>query len=125
MEWLLNLIQEQSAVQAIVVISLVCALGLALGKLKIANVSLGVTFVFFVGILAGHFGFSIDSQVLKYVENFGLVLFVYALGMQVGPGFFSSVAHGGIRLNLIGVGLAIATLLCAILLTFITPSQSP
>ncbi len=121
MEWLLNLIQEQSAVQAIVVISLVCALGLALGKLKIAKVSLGVTFVFFVGILAGHFGVVIDPNILKYAENFGLVLFVYALGMQVGPGFFSSVAHGGVRLNLIGVALAITTLICAILLSFITP----
>ncbi len=125
MEWLLNLIEERSAVQAIVVLSLVCALGLALGKLKIANVSLGVTFVFFVGILAGHIGVSIDPQILKYAENFGLVLFVYALGMQVGPGFFSSVAHGGIRLNLIGVGLALLTLLCAIVLTYITPVNLP
>ena len=125
MEWLLNLIEEQSAVQAIVVLSLVCALGLVLGKLKIANVSLGVTFVFFVGILAGHIGVAIDPQILKYAENFGLVLFVYALGMQVGPGFFSSVAHGGIRLNIIGVGLALVTLLTAIAITYITPVNLP
>ncbi|MDE6523473.1 MAG: putative transporter [Muribaculaceae bacterium] len=125
MEWLVNLIEEQSAVQAIVVLSLVCALGLVLGKLKIANVSLGVTFVFFVGILAGHIGVTIDPHILKYAENFGLVLFVYALGMQVGPGFFSSVAHGGIRLNLIGVGLALVTLLCAIAFSFITPVSLP
>ena len=125
MEWLQNLIIEQSAVQAIVVIFLVCAIGLALGKVKIANVSLGVTFVFFVGIIAGHFGLSVDSQIVKYAESLGLVLFVYALGMQVGPGFFSSVAHGGIRLNIIGLSLAVVTLLCAIALTYVSPVNLP
>ena len=125
MEWLQNLIIEQSAVQAIVVIFLVCAIGLALGKVKIANVSLGVTFVFFVGIIAGHFGVSVDSQIVKYAESLGLVLFVYALGMQVGPGFFSSVAHGGIRLNIIGLSLAVVTLLCAIALTYVSPVNLP
>lgn len=121
MEWLQNLIIEQSAIQAIIVLSLICALGLALGKVKVAGVSLGVTFVFFVGILAGHLGLTVDTQILKYAENFGLVLFVYALGMQVGPGFFSSVAHGGIRLNLIGLSLALLTLLCAVGLSFLSP----
>ncbi len=125
MEWLQNLITEQSAVQAVVVISLVCALGIALGKLKIVNVSLGVTFVFFIGIIAGHLGVSVDADILKYAEDFGLVLFVYALGMQVGPGFFSSVAHGGVRLNLIGVGLALVTLLCTVVLSYITPVNLP
>lgn len=125
MEWLNNLIIEQSAIQAIIVLSLICALGLMLGKLKVAGVSLGVTFVFFVGILAGHLGLAVDFQILKYAENFGLVLFVYALGMQVGPGFFSSVAHGGIRLNLIGLSLALLTLLCAIGLSFLTPVSLP
>lgn len=125
MEWLQNLITEQSAVQAIVVISLVCALGIALGKLKIVNVSLGVTFVFFLGIIAGHLGVTVNADILKYAEDFGLVLFVYALGMQVGPGFFSSVAHGGIRLNLIGLGLAVTTLLCAVALSYITPVSMP
>lgn len=125
MEWLQNLITEQSAVQAIVVISLVCALGIALGKLKIVSVSLGVTFVFFLGIIAGHLGVTVNADILKYAEDFGLVLFVYALGMQVGPGFFSSVAHGGIRLNLIGLGLAVTTLLCAVALSYITPVSMP
>lgn len=125
MEWLQNLITQQSAVQAVVVISLVCALGIALGKLKIVNVSLGVTFVFFIGIIAGHLGVAVDADILKYAEDFGLVLFVYALGMQVGPGFFSSVAHGGVRLNLIGLGLAVATLLCAVVLSYITPVTLP
>lgn len=125
MEWLYNLILEQSAIQAIIVLALICALGLALGKVKVAGVSLGVTFVFFVGILAGHLGIVVDSHILKYAENFGLVLFVYALGMQVGPGFFSSVAHGGIRLNLIGLSLALLTLLCAVGLSFVSPVSLP
>ena len=111
MSWLHSIIVEHSSIQAIIVLSLICAIGLALGKVKIANVSLGVTFVFFVGIIAGHFGITIAPDTLKYAENFGLVLFVYALGLQVGPGFFSSVAHGGVRLNIIGLSLACVGLL--------------
>ena len=72
------------------VLSLISAIGLGLGKIHICGISLGVTFVFFAGIIAGHFGLSIDPQMLNYAESFGLVIFVYALGLQVGPGFFSS-----------------------------------
>ena len=125
----MNLIEtlfvNHSAIQAIIVISLCCAIGLALGKLKIAGVSLGVTFVFFVGIFAGHLGFTVDNDMLRYAENLGLVLFVYALGLQVGPGFFSSLAHGGVKLNILGLGLAVLTLLTAILLTMVTPVSIP
>lgn len=120
-----SLFLNHSAMQAIVVVSLICAFGMMLGKVKIAGVSLGVTFVFFVGIIAGHFGFGIDPQMLSYIENSGLVLFVYALGLQVGPGFFSSLAHGGIRLNMLGLALAVVTLLTAIALTWITPVSLP
>lgn len=84
-------------------ISVIIAIGLGLGKIKIRGVSLGVTFVFFVGILAGHLGFSIDSQMLLYAQNFGLVLFVYELGLKVGPGFFASFRSGGVKLNLLGL----------------------
>ena len=125
MNWLHTVLIDHSAIQAIIVLSLICAVGLALGKVKIAKVSLGVTFVFFVGIVAGHFGLTIAPDTLKYAENFGLVLFVYALGLQVGPGFFSSVAHGGVRLNLIGLALAVTGLLCAVALSFITPVSLP
>lgn len=111
--------------QAIIVISLCCAIGLALGKLKIAGVSLGVTFVFFVGIFAGHIGLTVDNDMLRYAENFGLVLFVYALGLQVGPGFFSSLAHGGVKLNMLGLGLALLTLVTAVILTRLTPVSLP
>ena len=98
MEYLETLFIEHSALQAIVVLSLISALGLMLGRIHVRGISLGITFVFFTGILAGHFGFSVDSQMLYYAETFGLVLFVYALGLQVGPGFFSSMRTEGARL---------------------------
>ena len=93
--------------QAVMVLSLICATGLALGKVKIFGVSLGVTFVFFAGIVAGHSGVQIDPQMLALAQNFGLILYIYALGLQVGPGFFSSFKKGGIRLNLIAFMLLI------------------
>ena len=90
MEWLSSIFVEHSVIQAVVVVGLISAIGLALGKISICGVSLGVTFVFFAGIAAGHFGLSIDPQMLNYAESFGLIIFVYALGLQVGPGFFGS-----------------------------------
>ena len=98
MDYISTLFIEHSALQAIVVLSLISALGLVLGRIHVRGISLGITFVFFIGILAGHFGLSIDNQMLYYAETFGLVLFVYALGLQVGPGFFSSMRTEGARL---------------------------
>lgn len=80
------------------VLSLISVFGMMLGKVRFFGISLGVTFVFFIGIAAGHFGLSVDPSMLAFAESFGLVLFVYALGLQVGPGFFSSLRSGGIRL---------------------------
>lgn len=74
MEWLINLFVEQSALQAVIILSLITAIGLGLGKIHICGISLGVTFVFFTGILAGHLGLAIDPQMLSYAESFGLVL---------------------------------------------------
>lgn len=125
MDWINLLSIEHSSLQAIVIVSLICAIGMALGKVKIAGISLGVTFVFFIGIIAGHIGLSIDPAMLKYAENFGLVIFVYALGLQVGPGFFSSLAHGGVKLNVLGLSLALLTLITAIALTYVTPVSIP
>ena len=105
MEWLINLFFEHSALQAVIILSLIIAAGLGLGKLHVFGVSLGVTFVFFIGILAGHLGFSINPDMLIYAESFGLVLFVYSLGLQVGPGFFSSFQRGGYKLNMLGLGV--------------------
>lgn len=96
------------------VLSLISAIGLGLGKIHIGGISLGVTFVFFVGILAGHWGLSVDAQMLNYAESFGLVVFVYVLGLQVGPGFFSSFRHGGMRLNLLALGVVLTGTLLAV-----------
>ena len=85
------------------ILSLISATGLALGKLRIFGVSLGVTFVFFVGIIAGHFGITIDPEMLALAQNFGLILYIYSLGVQVGPGFFSSFKQGGIKLNILAL----------------------
>lgn len=101
--------------QAVVVLSLISAVGLGLGKVKICGVSLGVTFVFFAGIISGHFGLSIDPQMLNYAESFGLILFVYALGLQVGPGFFSSFRKGGVQLNMLALGVVLVGTLMAVL----------
>lgn len=115
MEWLNSIFIEHSVVQAVVVVTMISAIGLALGKISIYGVSLGVTFVFFAGIAAGHFGFSIDPQMLNYAESFGLIIFVYALGLQVGPGFFGSFRKGGITLNL----LAFAVIMLGTVMTLI------
>ena len=105
MNWFDTLINAQSALQAVIILSLICACGLGLGKIRIFGISLGIAFVFFTGILAGHLGLAINPQMLDYAETFGLVLFVYTLGLQVGPGFFSSFHHGGLSLNLWGIGV--------------------
>ncbi|MDE6612034.1 MAG: putative transporter, partial [Muribaculaceae bacterium] len=118
MDWLENLFWEQSALQAVCVISVIIAVGLGLGKLRVCGISLGVTFVFFTGILAGHLGLSINPEILKYAEDFGLMLFVYELGLKVGPGFFSSFRTGGIKLNVLGLALVLAGTATAIALSF-------
>ena len=103
MTWFTDLFTEHTFIQAVMMLSLICATGLALGKIKIFGVSLGVTFVFFAGIVAGHFGMTIDPQMLALAQNFGLILYIYSLGVQVGPVFFSSFKHGGIKLNLLSL----------------------
>ncbi len=115
MDWLYSLFVEHSALQAVIVLSLISAIGLGLGRVRVCGISLGVTFVFFTGILSGHFGLSIDPQMLNYAESFGLVLFVYALGLQVGPGFFSSFRQGGVQLNLLAIGVVLVGTLLAVL----------
>ena len=103
MNWFTELFTQQTFMQAVLVLSLICATGLALGNIKIFGISLGVTFVFFAGIVAGHFGVHIDPQMLTLAQNFGLILYIYTLGLQVGPGFFSSFKKDGIKLNLIAL----------------------
>lgn len=119
MNWLETLLYQQSALQALVVLSIIIALGLGLGKIRIGGISLGVTFVFFTGILAGHLGLSIDPDMLSYAESFGLVLFVYELGLKVGPGFFSTFRKGGVKLNLLGLGVILLGSLMALSFSYL------
>ena len=105
MDWIQNLLfpGNESLASTIVLYSFVIALGVYLGKLKICGVSLGVTFVLFVGIVMGHFGYLVDHDVLHFIREFGLILFIFSIGLQVGPGFFSSFKKGGMRLNALAV----------------------
>ena len=107
------------------VLSLISASGLALGNIKIFGISLGVTFVFFAGIIAGHFGISINPEMLAFAQNFGLILYIYALGLQVGPGFFSSFKKGGVKLNLISVVLLVVGSAMAVASHWITKVSLP
>lgn len=120
MNWFIEIFTEQTFVQAILVIALICSVGLALGQIKVGGISLGVTFVFFAGIIAGHFGIRLNPDMLAMLQNFGLILFIYALGVQVGPGFFSSFKQGGIKLNLLAVILLVAGTALALLTHWIT-----
>lgn len=108
MNWLQETLFVPSAVQAVIIICLICALGLSLGKFKVRGISLGVTYVFFIGILAGAVGLRLDPDMLGYAESFGLILFVYTLGLQVGPGFVSTFRKGGAELNGLAVGVVLS-----------------
>ena len=103
MGWITDTFTQQTFIQAVLIISLICATGLALGKIRIFGISLGATFVFFAGIIAGHFGLSVNAEMLSVMQNFGLIIFIYALGVQVGPGFFASFKKGGFRLNILAM----------------------
>ena len=120
MEWFENLFTIHSAVQTVVVLSLIVSSGLALGKIHIRGISLGVAFVFFIGIVAGSLHISADLQMLNFAETLGLSLFVYALGLNVGPNFFGMMRHDGVSLNawsmgIIAVGTVMALSLCLVL----------
>jgi AspT/YidE/YbjL antiporter-like protein len=125
MNWLVETLLEPSSIQAIIVISLISALGLQLGKIKVFNISLGITFVFFVGIIVGHFDLDMNKDMLNFAQNFGLIIFVYALGLQVGPGFFSSFKKGGIQLNLLALAVILIGFGLTILFSYTTDVSLP
>lgn len=117
MSWVDTIFTEPSALQAVVVISSISAVGLVFSKLKWRGVGFGVAFVFFAGILAGHLGLKTDPRMLDYAESFGLVLFVYALGLQVGPGFVSSFRKGGTEFNVLTLCvIALGTLMTILII---------
>ncbi len=114
MNWFIDIFTEQTFTQAILLVSLICAVGLGLGNIKVRGISLGVIFVFFAGILAGHFGFKVNQDMLNMIQNFGLILFIYALGVQVGPGFFASFKQGGLKFNLLALLLLLVGSIMAV-----------
>ena len=120
MNWLQEAFLEPTMVQAVIIISLVSALGLYLGRIKIFGISLGITFVFFAGILAGHLGIVVNKDMLYFAQSFGLILFVYAFGLQVGPGFFSSLKKGGVAMNMMGLGVILLGLIMTVGLHWVT-----
>ena len=125
MEWLNNLIFTPGLANTVILYSFIIAAGVWLGKRKIFGVSLGVTFVLFVGIFVGHFTeyFSINKQVLDFAKELGLILFVYSIGLQVGPGFFSSFKKGGMTLNLLALGIIFLNIATVITIYFTTNAR--
>ena len=118
MDWINGLFAIPSALQAVVVLSLVCTVGLGLGKIRVAGISLGIAFVFFFGIAAGSFGLQVDEQMLNYCETFGLVIFVYTLGLSVGPTFFGSFRHEGTLFNLWSLGVIFLGTIMSVVLSY-------
>lgn len=114
MTWLSDLLWGSSVAHTILLFSGVIALGIMLGHVKIFGVSLGMTMVLFTGIFFSHFGFRVDHEILHFVKEFGLILFVYAIGLQVGPGFIGSLKKGGIKLNTLAVGIVLLGILTTI-----------
>lgn len=110
MNWLTELLTGNSIAHAVLIYAFVIATGVLMGKIKIGSVSLGVTFVLFMGILVGHFGFTVDHDIMHFVKEFGLILFIFSIGLQVGPSFFTSFKKGGMLLN----GLAVLLILLGI-----------
>jgi putative transport protein len=125
MNWIYELLATESVAQTIIIYSFVIAVGVILGKIRVLNISLGITFVLFTGIAVGHFGFNINHKVLDIARDFGLILFVFSIGMQVGPGFFASFRKGGIALNLLAMGIVVLGAATTVILHFVTGVSMP
>lgn len=125
MNWINDLLWGEGIGHSILLLSFVIAAGIQLGKIKVFGVSLEITLVLFVGIILGHFGFTINHNVIHFFKEFGLILFVYSVGMQVGPGFFSSFKQGGITLNMLACGIVFLGVLTAVILHYATGIPMP
>jgi putative transport protein len=125
MNWIYELLTKESVAQTIILYSFVIAIGVVSGKIKIFKISLGITFVLFAGIAVGHFGFTVNHQVLDFAKDFGLILFVFSVGMQVGPGFFASFRKGGLALNLLAMTVVFLGAATAVVLHFVTGVSMP
>ena len=125
MDWINDLVWGTGIGHSILLLSIVIAAGIQLGKVKVFGISLGITFVLFVGIFLGQLGFTMNHDVLNFFKEFGLILFVYSVGMQVGPGFFSSFKQGGITLNMLACGIIFLGVAIALILHFVTGVPIP
>jgi len=120
MEWLQTLFTSTDSVAHIVMLyAIVISVGIGLGRLRICGISLGVTFVLFAGIVAGHIGFTGTANILNYIQDFGLILFVYCIGLQVGPSFFESLKEGGVKMNLLAAGIIFLNVVCCMALFYL------
>ena len=125
MNWINELISGTSVGHSILLLAVIVSAGILFGKIKIKGISLGATFILFVGIICGHLGLKIDPKLLDFLRDFGLILFFYAIGMQVGPSFFSSFKKGGMTLNLLAVGVVFLGAITALIIGFATGIDIP
>lgn len=125
LDWLISLFTEEGIAHTILLYAFVIAIGVMIGKVKFFGVSLGVTFVLFVGILVGHLGFSANAELMHFMREFGLILFIYSIGLQVGPGFFSSFKKGGMQQNLLAASVVLLGVGVTISLYYIFAGRIP
>ncbi|WP_295960322.1 putative transporter [uncultured Alistipes sp.] len=125
MEWLYSLFFGSGIAHAVLTFALVITIGILLGKVKIGGVSLGITWILFVGIVLSHFGMTVDNEVRHFVQEFGLILFVFSIGMQVGPGFFASFKHGGMTLVACATAIVLLGVLTAYVVHLVTGTPIP
>jgi putative transport protein len=114
MDWLMQLFVGHSTAHTVIILSLVIALGVALGHIKVFGISLGIAGVLFSGLLFGHFNLTVNEEIIEFAREFGLILFVYTIGMQVGPGFFASFRRQGLKLNLLAASIVLGGVLVAL-----------
>ena len=125
MEWFYELLWNDSVAHTIILYSIIIAAGIFLGKIRIFGVSLGITFVLFAGILMGHLGFTANHQVIEFIRDFGLILFVFSIGLLVCPGFFSSFRKGGLTLNLLATAIVVLGVLTTLGIHFVWGTPVP
>ncbi len=125
MDWLYSLLFEDGVAHTVLLLAFVIAFGIMLGKIKIFGISPGMTLVLFVGIAVSHFGFRVEHHILHFVKEFGLILFVFAVGLQVGPGFFASFKKGGVKLNMLAMCVVVLGVLTTIIIHFVTGIPIP
>ena len=125
MEWITVLFREDSVAHAVLILSLVIALGLGLGSVRVFGISLGVAGVLFSGLIFGHLGLTIHHEVLEFAREFGLILFVFTIGLQVGPGFFASLKRQGLSMNLLAASIVVFGALITVAIHYLAAVSVP